>query len=56
MKLTKDDKELLRKVFREHIASLQAEQARDCGKHGESPWYAGEIEKTRELLNKLLQE
>ena len=54
MKLSKEERELLSKVFRERIADLQREQGQARMKFGTSPWYDKEITDTRNLLNKLL--
>lgn len=54
MKLTKEETELLEKVFRERIADLQREQCQAKMKLGSSTWYDNEIANTRNLFHKIL--
>lgn len=56
MELTKQETELLTKVFRERIADLQREQHEAQKKLGSATWYDKEIADTRNLLHKLRQE
>ena len=54
--MTKEEEKLLDKIFREHIATLQAEKYRAESeiKMYKSDYYDKEIEKVRNLKNKLL--
>lgn len=55
--MEKAEKDLLEKIFREHIATLQAEKYRAESemKMFKSDYYDKEIEKVRNLKNRLLK-
>ena len=57
LKLTKVQKDLLAKVFRERISDLQREQAqaKSNGTEVSAAWYDTEIADTRQLLRDILE-